>query len=89
VTSLLFLVLSLLTPMAYASPPDPSWIHGLYDGGDLDDVVLVVTSGMGVVELTPIADLSAGLPVIWPVHYSDRTISTESPDSLHSRAPPS
>jgi hypothetical protein len=24
-----------LTPLAYARPPDPSWIGGVYDDGDL------------------------------------------------------
>jgi len=86
---LLFLVLALLTPMAYAIPPDPSWIHGLYDGGDFDDVALVVTSGAGIVELSPVADLSsAPPPIVWPIHSGDGPVSTEHPGSLHSRAPP-
>jgi len=89
VAPFLFLVIPLLTPMAYASPPDPSWIHGLYDDGDFDDVVVLVTSGSGVVELTLLADVSpAPPPVSWSVQSSDRPVSTESPGSLHSRAPP-
>jgi len=28
--------------MAFASPPDPSWIAGVYDGADGDDVVNLV-----------------------------------------------
>jgi hypothetical protein len=43
-----------LTPLAYASPPDPSWIRGLYDGGDFDDVVVLLTSGTGIVEPFPL-----------------------------------
>jgi len=31
-----------LTPLAAASPPDPTWIPGLYDGGDFDDVVIQI-----------------------------------------------
>ena len=89
VTALLFLVLVLLTPIAYASPPDPSWIHGLYDGGDFDDVVVVVTSGAGIVELTPLAGVSpAPPPLLYAIQSSDRPVSAESPNSLHSRAPP-
>jgi len=89
VTLLLFLVLALLTPMAYAIPPDPSWIHGLYDGGDFDDVALVVTSGAGIDELSPVADLSSAPPPnVWPIHSGDGPVSTEHPGSLHSRAPP-
>jgi hypothetical protein len=39
-----------LTPAAYASPPDPTWIAGLYDNADFDDVVLFITSGLGGVQ---------------------------------------
>ena len=89
VVPLVVLILPLLTPMAYASPPDPSWIYGLYDGGDFDDVVVLVTSGAGVVELGAVVDVStAPPPVSWLVPCSDRPVSTESPGSLHSRAPP-
>ena len=34
-----------LLPLAYASPPDTSWINGLYDDADGDDAIVVVTSG--------------------------------------------
>src|SRR5262245_41099578 len=61
-TLLVSLVLVLLTPIAFASPPDPSWIPGLYDGADFDDVVLVVTSGAGIVELTTLGDVSPAPP---------------------------
>jgi len=41
-------VLAVLAPFAYASPPDPSWIPGIYDYFDYDDVVGMVTDGAGV-----------------------------------------
>ncbi|PYM91189.1 MAG: hypothetical protein DME08_22710 [Candidatus Rokuibacteriota bacterium] len=31
-----------LAPAAHASPPDQSWIPGLYDDADFDDVVLLI-----------------------------------------------
>ena len=34
--------LILLPAIAFASPPDPSWIAGIYDGADGDDVVSLV-----------------------------------------------
>jgi len=34
--------------LAYASPPDPSWISGIYDDRDDDDVVIMVTDATGV-----------------------------------------
>jgi len=39
-----------LTPAAYASPPDQTWIAGLYDNADFDDVVLFITSGLGGIQ---------------------------------------
>src|SRR5262245_9886335 len=33
--------------LAYASPPDPSWISGIYDAADYDDVVGMVTDATG------------------------------------------
>ena len=38
---LLLVPLVWLTPLAYASPPDQTWIGGLYDDADYDDVVLL------------------------------------------------
>ena len=35
-------VLILLPTIAFASPPDPSWIAGIYDGADGDDIVMLV-----------------------------------------------
>ena len=36
-----------LLALAYASPPDPAWIPGMYDDGDFDDVIVRVTSASG------------------------------------------
>jgi len=36
------MALILLPVIAFASPPDPSWIAGIYDGADGDDVVTFV-----------------------------------------------
>ena len=36
------LALILLPPLAFASPPDPSWVAGFYDGADGDDIVSLV-----------------------------------------------
>jgi len=40
----------LLGVLAYASPPDPDWISGLWDNGDYDDIILLVTSGVGITD---------------------------------------
>src|SRR5262245_1327054 len=36
------LALILLPVIAFANPPDPSWIAGVYDGADGDDIVSLV-----------------------------------------------
>ena len=36
------LALILLPAVAFASPPDPSWIAGIYDGADGDDIVSLI-----------------------------------------------
>jgi hypothetical protein len=41
------IVPALLLVPAYASPPDPAWISGVYDDGDFDDVIVQVTSAVG------------------------------------------
>src|SRR5215510_8529569 len=43
--------------LAYASPPDPSWVPGVYDDRDGDDVIGMVTEGSGVND-------SRGLPCV-------------------------
>jgi hypothetical protein len=66
----LLLVCGLITivPLAHSSPPDPSWIAGLYDDGDHDDVVLAITSASGLpamdgttVSRAPLSNLRAAL----------------------------
>jgi hypothetical protein len=39
--------LVVIIPLAYAGPPDPTWIPGIYDNADYDDVVGLVTDGTG------------------------------------------
>jgi len=41
-------VLAVWVALAYASPPDPSWIPGIYDDRDYDDIIGMVTDGAGV-----------------------------------------
>ena len=37
-------LLVLLPALAYATPPDPTWIGGFYDDDDYDDVILLVNA---------------------------------------------
>jgi len=41
---LLGLVLPALAALAHASPPDETWVPGIYDDADFDDVITLITS---------------------------------------------
>lgn len=47
---LLIAVVAALVPLAQASPPDQTWISGIYDNADYDDVILLITSRVSTVE---------------------------------------
>jgi hypothetical protein len=57
--SVLALAISIATlpALAYASPPDPSWIAGWYDNADFDDIVNYLTSSASLVDGVIIGDL--------------------------------
>src|SRR5438309_7500053 len=78
-----------LAPAAHATPPDQSWIPGLYDNADFDDVVLLITSNLGAPHPT----------VVWALRPMDSAVGLVSapdtaprvfspPSSGPSRAPP-
>ncbi len=87
---LLSMVLTaVLTPLAYASPPDPSWIAGIYDNDDYDNVVSFVTSSNGAIEAVALAKARPLLPVGGWVSALESDWTPGSPGfSSHSRAPP-
>ena len=70
----LVVVLVALTPLAYASPPDPSWNRGVYDDSDFDDGVVLITSATGVVDPFPLDGACAGQPAVGTLR-----------DAVHSR----
>ena len=51
------ILLAGLTPLAYASPPDPSWVRGIYDDADYDDVVVLITSAAAVAAPVLVVDI--------------------------------
>ncbi len=78
-----------LTPMAWASPIDPSWIKGVYDGGDFDDVVTYLTSGTVAIPTLPVAELLPVLAFVPSDVATDERLGASLPLSPHSpRAPP-
>jgi hypothetical protein len=84
----LVLTLTCTLPMlAHASPPDPSWIPGIYDDADFDDVVTLVVMGTGILLEAPVD--------LWfiPRVVETRTVPEPAPAIPgaapdHSRAPP-
>ena len=78
-----------LTPMAWASPVDPSWIKGVYDDGDFDDVVTYLTCGTVAASAVVVNELLP-VPVFVPTDsVPDERLGPSTPLSSHSpRAPP-
>lgn len=80
--------LAVLVPLAYASPPDPLWIAGIYDAADDDDVVVAAGSLESLAHEAP--------PVVGPVAIvADRVVpELRAPpagpalDTSQPRAPP-
>jgi len=78
-----------LTPLAHASPPDPTWISGIYDDADYDDVVCLVTSGDGTIETVDLTNAHPLRPVAgWVSALESGWAPGLSGFSSHSRAPP-
>ena len=48
VAMVLITIALLLTSLAYASPPDPTWVGGFWDDGDFDDVVIAIGSAVAI-----------------------------------------
>src|SRR2546425_7611117 len=61
-----------LVPLAHASPPDPTWIPGLYDNADHDDAVLAGTEGVGFPANDGPANVTSGTSST-PIAFVDPT----------------
>jgi hypothetical protein len=90
VVTLLLVALSGLAPLALASPPDPIWIGGVFDGGDSDDVVVAATSAEGATDGAALPSGKAVLLVAGSVlpAVSDSSTNSTAP-VFQGRAPPS
>src|SRR4030095_6948006 len=86
----LILVASILTltPLAYADPPDPTWVTGFWDDDDFDDVVGYITSAAGWLPAPVACDLRlAELPTVPRPVAVQVAVSAPRPAS-RPRAPP-
>lgn len=81
-------MLVMLVPLAHASPPDATWIAGLYDDGDFDDVALSITSTCAVAGADPPAADHAGAVIVSIPLVDERAVDTPASSSPHPRAPP-
>ena len=73
--------------LAHASPPDPTWIPGLYDDADYDDVVLALLAIDGFVVTITVSPEPTRVvePVVIPGLPRGPSLSIE---AAPSRAPP-
>jgi hypothetical protein len=82
-------VLIALWPMAYASPPDQSWLGGFFDDADYDDVVLLITGCSPATSMHVAYGPRPAWVVIAPVAVADDDSVSPPPTSSHdTRAPP-
>ncbi|HTY78784.1 MAG TPA: hypothetical protein VMI34_13260 [Candidatus Bathyarchaeia archaeon] len=85
----ILLLVGSLAGLAYASPPDPSWVPGVYDDADFDDVVGLVELGAGLVVSTDLTDrLRLPLPTVVAALPPEQAPASPSADALQARPPP-
>ena len=82
-------LVAVLTPLAYASPPDPSWVRGVYDGDDFDDVVVLLMTEAGAVDPFPLGHIGPRWPVVeGTLEPGQQTLPAVTPSSNLTRGPP-
>jgi hypothetical protein len=85
----LLLLLAGLVPLAYASPPDETWLPGVYDNADYDDVVIALTSAAGASDATPTPDLAPTAEIVHTLRAAEPSAPESAPRSPYRlRAPP-
>jgi hypothetical protein len=79
-----------LMPLAYASPPDPTYLAGMWDNADYDEIIFNVTSASGSTDTTHHAgDLIRPLVVVTVILPGENAVLPATSLSLQpSRAPP-
>jgi hypothetical protein len=91
-SALVFLLLACLvsvSPIAYASPPDPTWMAGIYDDDDGDDVIVSLTWAAWAIELEHDAHLPPlFLAVPFDPPSAPRLVSLAVQRAFLGRAPP-
>jgi len=79
-----------LRSLAFASPPDPSWIPGFWDDADYDDVINLITSTPTSPVSHPPVVPGPGINVVSLITATnDQQVVAPAPLALQPRAPPS
>ena len=88
VALLLVLAVAGLTPLAKASPPDPTWVAGFWDNGDYDDIVLLICATVADLPAPPAPPRATGeiLARLEPAVPAKPSLAVHA--SAPSRAPP-
>src|SRR5207245_10743525 len=71
-------VLVCVRTLAYADPPDPTWIEGFWEDDDYDDVVFYTTS-FSATETAPLCALRPHWTQVWivPLRSEERRVGNE------------
>jgi len=85
----ILLVVGWLVPLAYASPPDQTWIPGITDNADHDDAVILVTSAVGAVATVITVDATSIACVMAPLMLAPELPPSPESAPYRLRAPPS
>jgi hypothetical protein len=78
----------LLSALVFASPPDPVGVPGVFDDGDNDDVVLLVSAMAAVVPSPPPAPGPTRPVVVLPLPRDPGSWPPAPPYARQIRAPP-
>jgi len=89
--SAMLLVLLIIAPvtLAHASPPDQTWLAGVYDQADFDDVIGLLTSALDATDSTATPEAGACFalaPKLCPATVACPTVAPAHSPPL--RAPP-
>jgi len=85
---ILLVLLLGLVPVAYASPPDPTWIGGYWDDDDFDNAVVSIVSACAIT-IPPVPDAAPQWARLAGIELGEPAFIIASPRPVASpRAPP-
>lgn len=87
IATVVFLVVLLAPTLAAANVPDPTWIAGMYDGGDADEILTLVWDGApglaahppALLEPQAVVLVSSPLVAPAPAHVAHPAVSRAPP----------